>query len=478
MPRTLSWKLTIAFLLVAATVFILPVVSLRFVNPAQFNTLIVSQMRSNFQSVLSEYYRLHGSWDGIEEYLQQQAAETRETAATKLAQTPESGFSAGGPASNGPFPRDWRSQFGLADSQGIVVISVEPDQPVGTKLPADAVAQGEPVTLYGITVGTILTAPRPPNLSSEESRYLERLNFALLLAGLAAFLLALVMAVWLARTLTRPLQALTQAAHRMAEGDLEQQVNQKSRDEIGELAAAFNKMSRAVAQANRARQQLAADVAHELRTPLTVISGYIESMRDGVLAPSAKRLSVMYDEIEHLQRLVEDLRILSEADAGELKVERQAVAPAEILQQAHATFEQQALQKEITLSLDIPAPIAPARLDETRIAQVISNLICNALRYTPAGGRITLGAREEGNEVVLTVRDTGAGISAEDLPHIFDRFYRAEDSGGSGLGLAIARALVWAHGGTLEAESAPGKGTLMLVRLPRQSGGESGAPEA
>jgi signal transduction histidine kinase len=480
MPRSLTWKLTIAFLLVAATVSILPVISLRFVNPAQFNTLIVSQLRTDFQSLLVKYYQANGSWTGIDEYLQQQTVQavgTFAAPATQAMVATQSGFSGSGPAPGGPFPRDWRNQFGLADAQGIVIISVRPEKPAGTKLSAELLAQGEPVTVEGAVVGTILTAPRPPNLSAEESQYLERLNIALLLAGLGAFLVALGMGVWLARTLTHPLKALTQAAQRMAEGDLEQQVDQKSRDEIGELAAAFNTMSHAVAQANRARQKLAADVAHELRTPLTVISGYIESLRDGVLAPSPKRLSVIYDEIEHLQHLVDDLRVLSEADAGDLKVNRQAVAPADFLRQLCATFEQQALQKSITLELDIPASIPPVRIDETRMAQVIANLISNALRYTPPQGRIVLGAREEADEVVLTVRDTGAGISEEDLPHIFDRFYRADDSGVSGLGLAIARALVAAHGGTLEVESAKGEGTLMRIRLPRQASAASTAPK-
>lgn len=471
MPRTLTLKLTIAFLLVAATVSILPVISLRLVNPAQFNTLIVSQLRTDYQSHLVNYYQTNGSWKGIEEYLQQRAGQpvvTFAAPATQVEASTPSDFSGGGPVPNGPFPRDWRSQFGLADGQGIVIISVRPEQPAGTQLAADVLAQGEPVTVDGTVVGTILTAPRTPDLSTEESKYLERLNIALLLAGLGAFLVALVMGMWLARTLTHPLKALTQAAHRMAEGDLEQQVDQKSRDEIGELAAAFNTMSRTVAQANRARRKMAADVAHELRTPLTVISGYIESLRDGVLTPSPKRLSVIYDEIEHLQHLVDDLRVLSEADAGEVSVNRIAVAPDDFLRQAYATFEQQALQKSITLELDIPAPIPPIRLDETRMAQVVANLVSNALRYTPPEGRIILGAREEEDAVVLTVRDTGVGISKEDLPHVFDRFYQADDSGASGLGLAIARALVIAHGGMLEVESTKGKGTLMRIRLPRQ----------
>ncbi|MBN1439955.1 MAG: HAMP domain-containing protein [Anaerolineales bacterium] len=468
MPRSLTWKLTFAFLLVAATVSILPIASVRLLNPSQFNTLVVSQLREDFRSLLADYYQAHGTWAGLEEYLRPRSAETFPAPQTPSAAATPSSHSEGGSVPAGRNPHDWRSQFSLADAEGVVVLSADPEVPAGNRLSANALAEGEPILVDGAAVGTILTAPRPPNLSPQESRYLERLNVALLLAGSGAFLIALGMGVWLARTLTRPLQALKAAAHRMAEGDLDQQVQSNSRDEIGELAAAFNKMSRAVSQSNRARRKLAADVAHELRTPLTVISGYIESLRDGVLAPSPKRLSVIYDEIELLQLLVEDLRILSEADAGELEVIRQPVDPADLLRQACAAFEQQALQKNVVLEVDVPAPVPPIGLDETRMAQVLANLIGNALRHTPPGGRITLGTREDAKEVLLTVGDTGNGISAEDLPHIFDRFYRADDGGASGLGLAIARALVAAHGGMLEAESAPGEGTRMRIRLPRR----------
>jgi signal transduction histidine kinase len=233
-------------------------------------------------------------------------------------------------------------------------------------------------------------------------------------------------------------------------------------------------MSQAVARANAARRQMTADVAHELRTPLTVIAGYIESMRDGVLAPTPERLSVIYAEIEHLQHLVGDLRTLSQADAGELKLHKQLVSPDELLQQARAAFEHQAAQKGVRLELNLNGEIPPITLDETRMAQVLSNLLSNALRLTPAGGRVVLGATATGDGVTLTVQDTGPGIAPADLPFIFDRFYRAdpsraEERGESGLGLAIVKSLVDAHQGTIEAQSDLGRGTSFFIHLPVNS---------
>jgi signal transduction histidine kinase len=218
---------------------------------------------------------------------------------------------------------------------------------------------------------------------------------------------------------------------------------------------------------------MTADIAHELRTPLTVIAGYIESMRDGVLAPSPDRLGVIYAEIEHLQRLVGDLRLLSQADAGELKLNRQPLPPLELLQQAAASFAHQAQQKGVRLHLSPNGPLAPIHVDETRMLQVLGNLLSNALRYTPPGGQVELRAASgaAGAGVTLSVQDTGPGIAPDDLPHIFNRFYRAdpsraEDSGASGLGLAIAKALVEAHGGALSAVSALGQGTTFTIHFP------------
>jgi signal transduction histidine kinase len=462
MRRSLTWKLSLSFLLVAVTVAALVAVFIRLFSAEMLDQLIVEQQRNQFREFVVSYYQTHGSWAGVRAALAESGI------------APFPGPGTGGPGSGGgpPGPRyDRRGLFGLADARGVVVIPHFHNLPAGQRLPQAALAQGETIEVDGQVIGTILTAPARPGLNPEETAYLRRTNLALLLASGGAVLAALVFGVLLARTLIRPLQALTQATHRMAGGELEQEVAVQSADEIGELATAFNRMSRQVARANNARRQMTADVAHELRTPLTVVAGYVESMRDGVLAPNPERLAVIYTEIERLQQLVGDLRTLTQADSGELKLNQQSLAPGELIQQAAVTFEHQARQKGIRLELDAKADLPPIRADEARMAQVMGNLIGNALRYTPPDGQIVLGAARQGARVRLTVRDTGQGIAPGDLPFIFDRFYRAEKSrvqenGESGLGLAIARAIVEAHGGTIEASSTPGAGTTFTILLP------------
>jgi len=464
LTRSLGLKLTLAFLSVALTVALLVAVFLRLANANQLDRLIVEQQRSTLHAALVDYYTTYGAWDGVQAALFQPTG------------FPNNDNGSGGPP-HGGYDHDRRGLFGLADADGVVISPLYPTYQPGDHLSQRDLEQGEAVEVDGQVVGTILTAGLPPGLTPEESAYLERTNTALLLAGLGAVAVALVVGILLARTLTRPLLALTQATDRMAGGELEQEVTVRSNDEIGALAVAFNQMSREVARANKVRRQMTADVAHELRTPLTVIGGYIESMRDGVVAPTPERLSVIYGEIEHLQHLVGDLRTLSQADAGELKLNRQPVAPEELLQQTYTAFEHQAAQQGVRLAIEGAAAAPRVNVDEVRLTQVLSNLVSNALRYTPTGGQVVLGAQVElgatprAGQVTLTVSDTGPGIAPADLPFIFNRFYRADPSrstetGESGLGLAIVKALVEAHGGTIEARSDLGRGTTFAISLP------------
>ncbi len=465
--RSLTGKLTLAFLLVALTVAALVAVFIRLTSATQLDRLIVEQQRSEFRDTLVTYYETNGSWEGVWHAVKQGEGYPLATG------EPGNGSGHGPYDDDGrsPYRRDRRDLFGLVDARGRVLIPLWPNYPPGGYVTAASLQDGQNLQVNGELVGTIVTAELPPGLTPEESAYLRRTNTALLLAGAGAVLVALLVGLALARTLTHPLQRLTEATHRMTGGDLEQVVEVKSADELGELAAAFNQMSRAVARANTARRQMTADVAHELRTPLTVIAGYIEAMRDGVLAPTPDRLSVIHEEMEHLQHLVGDLRTLSQVDAGELKLNQQPLDPRELLQQTSAAFAHQAQQKGVRLEMLVNPDLPAVRADETRLAQVLDNLLSNALRYTPSGGRIELGAAAQAGRVTFTVQDTGPGIAPDALPLIFDRVYRAdtsrsEESGESGLGLAIAKALVEAHGGTLTVASTLGQGPTFRIELP------------
>ena len=274
----------------------------------------------------------------------------------------------------------------------------------------------------------------------------------------------------LARALTRPIRELTGAIRAMARGDLKQSVQVHSQDELGELAAAFNQMSADLDLLLKARRQMTADIAHDLRNPLTVIGGYVESMRDGVLKPTPERLDAIQSEVQHLQKLVDDLRLLSQADAGELVLNRERTSVPALLERVAQSYRPLAAKQGIALRLDAQEALPEIQADAARLARVLGNLIGNSLRYTPAGGEITLRARTKvPGWVELGVVDNGKGIAAEALPHIFDRLYRADPARStdeSGLGLAIARSIVEAHGGSIRAESTPGAGTTITVLLP------------
>lgn len=455
-----------AFLLVALTVALLVAVFVRLVSADQLDQLIIDQRRSEFTEQVTAYYQANGSWEGVQTYVAQFKYGPPPNFSNNTYDDP--------PYNRQPLPRrDRHELFGLADADGRVVVALLPDYASGTVVAADKLASGAAVTVDGVVVGTVLASEERPGLNPEEVAFLQRTNTALLLASGGAVLVALLMGLWLARTLAQPLRALTAATHRMAHGELEQAVPVTSKDEVGELTVAFNQMSQRVSQANHARRQMTADIAHELRTPLTVVAGYVEAMREGVLAPSPQRLNTVYGEIERLQHLVGDLRLLSQADAGELKVNVQPLAPAELLQQAQAAFAHQAAQKNIQLNLQLVPNLPNLRADEFRLAQVLTNLLSNAIHYTPAGGHITLGAKMENETMVLSVADTGPGIAPADLPYVFERLYRADKArneadgeAGSGLGLAIVKALVQAHRGTVEAHSVVGRGTTILLKLP------------
>jgi two-component system sensor histidine kinase BaeS len=294
---------------------------------------------------------------------------------------------------------------------------------------------------------------------------------ALLLPTLAGFGGALLISLILLRRVAAPLMALAAAARRFATGDLALRIPVAGPREVAELAAEFNRMAEALERAHAQQRALVADVAHELRTPLTVLRGYLEALRDGVVEPDQATIALIHAEAVHLQRLVEDLQDLAQADAAELRLELAPLEPSELLRAAAAGFDLQAEAKGIHLEVDVPVDLPPVRGDRRRLTQVVHNLLANALRYTPAGGRVTLSARADAATLTVAVADTGPGIAAEHLPFLFDRFYRvdpsrARETGGSGLGLTIAKRLVEAHGGTIGVRSSPGAGSTFWFTVP------------
>jgi signal transduction histidine kinase len=302
-------------------------------------------------------------------------------------------------------------------------------------------------------------------------RFMNRFYLALGLGTLGGTVIAVLLGIVVARSLTSPLRELTAATRAMSAGDLDQHIPVRSQDELGELARSFNQLSDDLLTARELRRQMTADIAHELRTPLSLILGHAEGLVDGVLPPSEETHEIIHDEARRLNRLIDDLRTLALSDAGELTLEREAMPPRALLERAAAAHGADAESQDVALTVDVEDDLPLAQADPDRIAQVLHNLLSNALRYTPAEGSIVLSAGMSDEGISFAVRDTGPGIPEEELERIFDRFYRGDKArqrheGGAGLGLAIAKSLVERHGGRMWAESEVGRGTTFHFTLP------------
>jgi signal transduction histidine kinase len=297
------------------------------------------------------------------------------------------------------------------------------------------------------------------------------INRSLLLGGSVAIAIALILTFILSRRITSPIGALARAARRLGRGDWSQRVQLQGEGEVAALAQAFDSMAADLEHAEQLRRNMVADVAHELRTPLSNIQGYLEAIRDGVVKPDAATIRSLSEETALLSRLVNELQELSLAEAGELKLVYQAEDITKLIKQAVTSWQPQLTAKEISLFLNLPDNLPLVNIDWQRVNQVLHNLLENAVAHTHKEGTINVAAITQGNWVVISVSDTGEGIPAEDLPHIFERFYRVDKSraratGGSGLGLTIAKRLVEAHGGTITAQSELGKGSRFSFTLP------------
>jgi len=297
------------------------------------------------------------------------------------------------------------------------------------------------------------------------------INRSLLLGGSLAIAIALLLTFVLSRRITSPIGVLAKAARRLGRGDLSQRVQLKGEGEVAALAQSFNSMAADLAHAEQLRRNLVADVAHELRTPISNIQGYLEAIRDRVMKPNAATIRSLNEEAALLSRLVNELQELSLAEAGELKLVYQAENITTLIKQAVTPWQPKVAAKEISLSLDLPDNLPLVNIDWQRVNQVLHNLLENAVAYTHKGGTINVAATTQGDWVEVCVSDTGEGIPAEDLPNIFERFYRVDKSrarvtGGSGLGLTIAKRLVEAHGGKITVQSELGKGSRFSFTLP------------
>jgi signal transduction histidine kinase len=418
------------------------------VTTAELRLYMIRGQLTNAQAVvdrLAEHYASDGDWDGAAGILGEGHGQGR-----------------GGGRGGG--------QLYLADAEGRIVAGASSDE-LGRELDQSTLESGIPIEVEGRTVGTLVVSNAWTGaLGQIEREYLGQVNSALVWGGLGAVAVALALGALIAWRIVAPVQELTRVAERVAAGDLSGRVAFRTSDEIGRLAQTFNQMADSLARADDLRRRMTADIAHELRTPLSIIRGQIEAIQDGIFPPDAEHLDPIHQETLLLNRLVEDLRTLALAEAGQLPLQKNKVDPNALLERVAAKFASLAAEKGVELRVAGASLSGQILMDVHRIEQVLTNLVANALQHTPRDGRVDLRLRA-GEEMVVEVADSGPGIAPADLPHIFDRFWRgdrsrARDRGGAGLGLAIARQLVRAHGGRIWVESEPGSGATFFFSLP------------
>lgn len=357
----------------------------------------------------------------------------------------------------------------VADSTGSVVAdSATP--PEFSTLTAAELEQAIPLQAGGKTAGYLLAEGGMTFSSSDEAFLIRRLNRAALIAGLVGGGLALLLSLLLAGRLLQPIRALTGLAGRMAQGDLSQRAQVQGTDELARLGRAFNEMASSLEQAQASRRAMTADIAHELRNPLSIQRAHLEALQDGIYPLTAENLEPVLQQNLLLTRLVEDLHTLALAEAGQLSLDLQPVDLTTLVQESLERFRPQADERDIRLEAELQ-PLPPLRVDPQRIEQILGNLLSNALRHTPDGGRVRVRLQPDSERVFVSVHDSGPGIPEEALEKIFERFYRADrarsrSQGGAGLGLSIARNLAQAHGGALRAANHPQGGAVFTLELP------------
>jgi signal transduction histidine kinase len=413
--------------------------------------------------LLLTYYRQQGGWSGLQ------------NAWTNLVMSGPGRGQQGGMGMGGPTDVTYQ----VADRHRYIVASSE-GNPTGRMSLVEATT-ALPLKAEGLTVGYLMVTAeergvRSMALDAPANAFLRRLRWALALGGGVAFLAALLLASLLTRNILSPIQTLSRTAERVAQGQFDVRAEVRGRDEIANLAATFNRMATSLQHAQEARRAQTADIAHELRNPLAVLQSSLEALADGIYEPTPENITPVLDQVRTLNRLVEDLRTLALADAGQLHLDRQPLDIKAMVTRVAQTHREALLAQGIDLTVTLDDELPAVTADYTRLTQVLNNILGNAARYVPAGCTViikanTLSSKDRDKRVQICVIDNGPGIPEAMIPRIFDRFWRNEPSrsrstGGSGLGLTIARQIIKAHDGEIWAEPTPGGGLTLCFWLP------------
>ncbi|MEW5825384.1 MAG: ATP-binding protein [Candidatus Bipolaricaulota bacterium] len=410
-----------------------------------------AEFTESVRSLCIWYWRQFGSWVGVDQIFYHRVT-------VRIGEEVFEGVSP-----------NYKGRFSLATADGRIFLTTERDA-VGTTLSPSELERSVPIVVDGEVKGTLFPVSVAPDLDPQEATFLASAKKSALIGGGIAATVAFALSILLIAQILSPLRVLTRATESVARGELPTEVSIRSRDELGRLGESFSRMVENLRRSERLRQTMTADIAHEIRTPVTIIQGTLEAILDGVYEPAPETIAPIYEETLHLGRLIDDLRDLALAEAGELRLNREMIDVAQLVRQvveAAAPSLEGLAAVDVVVEGDSPA----ALIDPKRFRQVLANLLSNALRHTPAEGKITVTLQHSAAEFELSVVDSGPGIAPADLPHIFERFYRGDPSrsrtvGGSGLGLAIVKQWVEAHGGRIRAENAGSGGAKFTLHMP------------
>ncbi len=439
MFRSLRWKLLVGIIIVVT----LAIGTLGWVvnrtTRTEFDRYISQDKALKYQRLaltLSSYYEETGSWTGVQKLID------------KLKKT-------------------YNSEIVIANDKGAIITGTSESLP------------GEGSKDLGLKIATLGEAENPAGFlylkdrsrSTIEEIFLSSVNRAIILSVVISLITSISLILYYSKKTLAPIHRLTLAAEKIKEGELDQEVPVNTQDEVGKLVTAFNSMAEELRKQERLRKNMVSDVAHELRSPLTKSHGYLKALKEGTMEPDKDIIDSLYRNSELLKKLVDDLHDLARAEAGQLDLEKEPILIDDLI---HATLEsiQYRLEKsEVNIEVNFSEEVM-VNVDPKRVQQVLRNLIDNAITYSDEGGKIEIDRRVSQDQVQLKVIDNGEGIPEEDIPYVFDRFYRVDSSrsretGGTGLGLTIAKEIVEAHGGKIEAESTKGEGTSITVHLPK-----------
>jgi signal transduction histidine kinase len=467
MLRSIRWKLALSLLLIVVVSVGLSSFLIGMGTQREFKEYVASCDQMYTTSVtkfLSDYYKTTGGWKNVDKLLAQQLTSADERLV----------LSDGGGIIVADTGGEWvgKNAKDVGLSQFVAVSNL--NQAIGRLYPLSCDCSGIASSLGRSCSTTSIV------YTGAEQDFLKRTNNYLWMIGLLTAAVALFLGWVLTRQITQPIHALKKGAQQLSSGEMNYRVPVAARDELGELAKSFNSMADSLDKMEQSRRHLTADIAHELRTPLTVIEGTVDGMLDGVFAPDKEHLNWIKEQTGLLTRLIEDLRDISQAEAGQLKLNIMRTNLVELIERKVSHLQIRAQEKEINLKLLTGVRVAEVEVDPVRMEQIVNNLLTNAIRHTPRSGNITVSVDKQPADnkympgkpgVLVSVADTGEGIPPEHLERIFDRFYRVESSrakeeGETGLGLAIVKQMAEAHGGRVWAESTVGAGSTFFVFVP------------